>query len=437
LKKFISFVIAAVLMMTMVTGCGSDKSKKETNENGEVTGKISVQAEKAWVPYYEQAIARVKEKYPKAEVEIVEIGVFDHLDILNSTDATNKDVADVFPFGLDGVGKLDKNDNLAEFDALSMAEELGYSDFESGLGSMLKIDDRYLAIPYNIETLIMFANKANAKTSGIDLSKNIEFTDLKAQDMLAILHNGWFGVAFTNSVYLDLLSQDDSGEFHSDLVKDYTSLVKEQQDLFEAMFNYWKQHNEAGTDLWDKNASNGYLDSAFMTGNGTSLRLDGPWATPSLSEKTDGGKDLEILPINSVTVNGDPLAHWQAGWALGINIRIQEDKNKMTIAQELIKQIVNPEHAVELFKATGKILPNVTAEKYQESDLEDMDKAVIEAVIKSYEKAVPRPVIPEWDNVWGTWENAILSWSAVKPENVEDAYKQVQASFKAMLDTLK
>ena len=34
------------------------------------------------------------------------------------------------------------------------------------------------------------------------------------------------------------------------------------------------------------------------------------------------------------------------------------------LAQAMIQEIVNPEHAVEFFKATGKILENVTAEKY-------------------------------------------------------------------------
>ena len=105
----------------------------------------------------------------------------------------------------------------------------------------------------------------------------------------------------------------------------------------------------------------------------------------------------------------------------------------MQIAEELIKEIVNPEFAVDLFEATGKVLENVDTQVYADSDLSDTDKKVIEATITSYQEAPARPLFTEWGSVWDTWKNAILSWNSVKPATVEDAYTELQASFEAMM----
>ena len=99
----------------------------------------------------------------------------------------------------------------------------------------------------------------------------------------------------------------------------------------------------------------------------------------------------------------------------------------------MIEEIVNTEFAVDFFTATGKILENVDASVYEASDMSAIDKKVVAAVIESYQAAPARPLFSEWGQVWGTWENAVLSWAAVKPATVEDAYKEVKAAFDAMM----
>ncbi len=176
------------------------------------------------------------------------------------------------------------------------------------------------------------------------------------------------------------------------------------------------------------------MDSAFSTGGSASLRLEGPWSTGSLSNLANEGEDLEILSIDSVTINGRPLAHWKGGWGLAINSRVEENEEKMLLAQKFIEEVVNPEYAVEFFKATGKILENVPISDYEDSDLSETDKTIIKAVIESYENAPARPLFIEWGgSVWDTWKNAILSWPNTKPATPEDAYKEVKASFDAMM----
>lgn len=437
MKKIGVLLLVVVLSLSMVA-CGNKEpastGEDNTEEVTEIKETITVQVEEEWLPHYEKAAERVKEVYPDATIEFIVTGSFDHLDVLDATDVTNKDVADVFAIPADRIYGLAQNEALAAMDAKTMAENVGgFSNYDEGLGGNFNVEGDYLAFPMNIETLIIFANKSNAEAHGIDLSKTIEFTELEAEDMLIPVFDAWYGVAVTNSAEIELLGKDESGNLFSDLTLEFDELPKEKQEVFTALFNYWKAHDEAKTSLWDEDAAWGYMDSAFSTGGNASLRLEGPWSTESLSNLANEGEHLEILSIDSVTINGRPLAHWKGGWGLAINSRVEENEEKMLLAQKLIEEVVNPEYAVEFFKATGKILENVPISDYEDSDLSETDKTIIKAVIESYENAPARPLFIEWGSVWDTWKNAILSWPNTKPATPEDAYKEVKASFDAMM----
>jgi arabinogalactan oligomer/maltooligosaccharide transport system substrate-binding protein len=149
--------------------------------------------------------------------------------------------------------------------------------------------------------------------------------------------------------------------------------------------------------------------------------------------QTNDGEDLGIYNMDQITVAGQPMKHWQGGWGLAINPRIEEDPEQVALAEAMIAEIVNPEFAEDLFRATGKILENVTVEQYQESGLDEVDKTVIAATIESFEVSPGRPLYQEFNPVWDTWKNAILSWNTVQPENVEEAYGELKASFDAMM----
>jgi arabinogalactan oligomer/maltooligosaccharide transport system substrate-binding protein len=438
MKKSISIIIAVVLVVSLVA-CGGGKTEETptpepTMAPKSVVATISVQVETDWLPHYEAAKARVLEKHPGSTINWIEAPAFDHLDVLDATDVTNVDVADVFAIPADRLYPLAKNEALASIDAEAMAKDLGgWANFNAGLGGNLMVDGDYLAFPMNIETLIIFANSANAAAKGIDLGSSIEFTELGFEEMLVPAFNAWFGIALLNAANIELLAKDVDGTLWSDMTKDWSDLSSNQQDVIEAIYDYWKGHDEALTDGWDTGAAWGYMDSSFGTGGNTALRLEGPWSTGSLSTLAGDGADLQILPITQVTINGYPLAHWQGGWGMAVNARVEGMDDQMTLAQDFIKEVVNPQYAEEFFAATGKILENVSAEKYEMSDLPDIDKVVVAAVIKSYQGAPARPLFTEWGQVWDTWQNALTSWSSEKPATVEEAYEEIKASFEAMM----
>lgn len=445
IKGFMALSLAFIL-----TACGGGNKtdtpadSKEAGENTEVTetaevnediaGTLSVQVEEAWLPHYEKAAERVKEKYPNAEIEFKTIGAFDHLDIIDSTDATNEDVADLFAIPADRLYGLVGNDILAAVDSQKLQEEIGgWDNFDEGIGGNFNIDGEYFAFPYNIESLITYVNTANAEEKGINPDDPIEINDVADEStVLFPLFDAWYGVAATNSSNIELLGKGEDGALFTDMTKDFSELEEEKQATFKGLYEYWKKHNEAGTPLFDPDAGWAYIDETFTTGNGGVARIGGAWDAATISEQAGEG-NLKISPIGHITLAGKPLAHWQGGWGLSMNARIEGDEAKTAIAEEMIKEIVNPEYAVDLFKATGKILENVEAKTYEDSDLPDSDKEIISATIESYNNSPARPLFREWGDVWDTYKNAVLSWNSTKPANEEEAYNQLKSSFESMM----
>lgn len=441
MKKNIMKFAALALVVLMLAACGgapaeTTKEEGKPAEAGKV--ELTVQAEEAWVPHYEAAIARVKEAYPDAEITIKKVSAFDHLNTMDNTDAGNPDVADVFALPIDRIFGLAQNEVLASIDAKKMAKEVGgWDNFDAGIGGQFLMNGEYLAFPFNIETLITFANKANAEATEVDLTKPVEVTEIKNEaTALLPLFDYWYGVAATNSAGIEPLVKAEDGKLSSDLTADWSELAPEKQALFTALFDYWKKNADAGTALFDADAGWGYIEEAFSTGGKGVVRITGPWDTANLSKQAGDGNDLEIFPLDKITIAGKPLLHWKGGWGLGINARIEGDETKMAVATKLIEELVNPKFAADLFKTTGKILENVKAEDYAKMDLPELDKKVIAAVIESYQSAQSRPLFLEFGKVWDTWKNAVLSWNSVKPASPEDAYKEIQASFKAMMDAM-
>ncbi len=438
MKKKLIVVLALVLSFALVvTSCGGGNKEETTKEvPEELAGEISVQVEKEWMDYYKQAAERVQKKYPEVKINLKEVASFDHLETLDKTSVTNPDVADVFAFPADRLYGLNEKEALASMDAKAMAEALGgFDDFDKSLGGRFNIDGQYVGFPFNIETLVTFVNKKNAEANGVDITKPIEMNDVKDPATVIVpVFNTWFGVALTNAGGIEFLSNEDG--FQSDMVKDWADLNDDQKAVITAVFKYWEAHHKAGTPMFDKDAAWGYIDEQFKTGGKGVAQITGPWDQAKLLELA-GAENLEIAPISKITVAGKPLKHWKGGWGLAINARLEQEPVKLAIAQEMIKEIVNPEYAVDLFKSTGKILENASYETYEKSDLTDVQKVLIKSVYDSYATSIDRPLFSEWGGVWDTWQNALLSWNTTKPANAEEAYKEIKASFDSMMTNIK
>lgn len=447
--KKTSKLLAILLALAMVlTACGGGGEKKTGNDKkpevgGEVLpedgikAEISVQAETGWMDYYNKAAERVKEKNREAKITIVEKKSFDNLETIDATGVANDDVPDVFALPADRIFGLVENESLAAVNSPALVEKLGgwesLAKFdEEGLGGMFKQGDEYFAFPYNIETLITYINTANAAAKNIDIEKPIEINAENYQTVLLPVFDAWFGVAAMNSAGVELL-QKDGDQLKSDMTLSWAELPEEKKAVFTALYEYWKANNEHGTELFDNDAGWGYIDAEFAKGGNGVFRIGGPWEYGNNAEKA-GEENLQVATLDRIQINGKPLKHWKGGWGLAINSRIEADKDKMALAHAMIAEIVNPEHSEELFKATGKILENVGADKYNASGLSEAEKKTIEVTLASYDAAVKRPLFTQYGSVWDSYKNAVLSWNSAKPESPEKAYELLNASFTAMMD---
>lgn len=443
-KRILALLLAMMMVLSACGNGGGSTTKTSTESKSESTttdssktnlkGEISVQVEEGWKTYYEKVAKEITDANPEAKINFIVKGGVDHLDLLNSTDANNPDFADVFALPSDRFTDLANKQVLGALDAKKIADELGgFNNYDEGLGGSLKSGNEYLAFPMNIETLITFVNSKNAEAEGIDLNNPIELTAIKKpQNVLIPAFNLWFGVALTNTAGINHLNEN----LESDFSNEFSALPKEKQDAISGIYGYWKAHNEAATPLFDTQTGYAYTTDEFATGQAGVARIDGPWAAKEIEEKA-GAENLTVKPITFITVNGKPATHWKGGWALGINSRIEADANKVALASEFIKNIVAPKNAVEFFKATGKILENVTNETYASSDLSDLDKSIIKNVLESYNASPSRPLFKEYGSVWSTWENAVISWNSVKPADAEKAYNELKAAYDAMLAQIK
>lgn len=394
---------------------------------------ITVQAEGTWLPYYEAAIAALEDRFPESTVEIIEVGAFPNLDTIDSTDATNPDVPDVFAIPADRLTSMISKEALAPIDAEQIAADLGgYDDFAS-IGSILQDEGDYMAFPMNIETLVTFVNPNNAEAQNVDLTQPFEMADQENFALAVTVYDAWFGVAFANAVGLEFLGKNDDGTFYSDMTKEWSELEAEKQGVISEIHRYWQRVYADKPELWDEQAAGGAINDMFGDDGEVVYKIDGPWATPDLVAAVP---ELDVMPLSQITVNGNPLKHWQGLWGLGVNSRIEGDEAKMTLAEELIKELMNPESAEEFFTTTGKIMPNVPAADYEATGLSDIEKKTIAAVIESFETSENRPLFAEWGSVWDTWKNALLSWNNTQPADAEAAYGALKDSFTSMMGNI-
>ncbi len=435
MKKLLSLVLVAVLSLSLVA-CGG-KTTTEPTEPTEPTETvtISVQAEGGWVSLYEEVAQVIMDKYSWANIVIKETGSFDNINLIGSTSATNEEVTDVFALPLDKMYGLNQNFVLASLPVKEMAERIGgFGDYDKGLGGEFQVDGDYLAFPLNVETLITFINKTNAETAGLDPMATVEINDVDGDTVLIPAWNTWFGVAMLNSANIELLGMNEDGSFFSDLTAEWADLTPEHQEFFTGLFNYFKKHQEMESPLFTGDDAWGYMDENFKTGGMNVFRIDGPWGTNGLKDLASE-ESIAVAPIGNITLNGNPLKHWKSGWALGVNSRIEEDEWKMKLALEFIEEIMSQERSAQWFDVAGKITPNAADDAY--ANLDAVSQAVVEKVMESYDAASKRPLFKEWDQVWGTWQNAAKSWASENPADAEAAYNLIKASFDALLSQLQ
>lgn len=180
-KKLMGVLLAGVLGITMLGGCGSDSAKTGDKEKKEASGEK--QTIEFWYhdgnptsnPIFEELILRFEEKYPQYEVEYVGLPSDSYLQKYNTAVATNT-VPDVVSIRDMDVSSFINQDALMCLDEVyeEFPEKENLNEAVIDATRLCSIDKKLYCLPQYITTDISWCNTQLMKEKGIEVPKTLD-----------------------------------------------------------------------------------------------------------------------------------------------------------------------------------------------------------------------------------------------------------------------
>lgn len=180
-KKLMGVLLAGVLGITMLGGCGSDSAKAGDKEKKEASGEK--QTIEFWYhdgnptsnPIFEELIRRFEEKYPQYEVEYVGLPSDSYLQKYNTAVATNT-VPDVVSIRDMDVSSFINQDALMCLDEVyeEFPEKENLNEAVIDATRLCSIDKKLYCLPQYITTDISWCNTQLMKEKGIEVPKTLD-----------------------------------------------------------------------------------------------------------------------------------------------------------------------------------------------------------------------------------------------------------------------
>jgi multiple sugar transport system substrate-binding protein len=180
-KKLMGLMLAGVLGVTMLGGCGSGSGKAGDGEKKEASGEK--QTIEFWYhdgnptsnPIFEELIRRFEEKYPQYEVEYVGLPSDSYLQKYNTAVATNT-VPDVVSIRDMDVSSFINQDALMCLDEVyeEFPEKENLNEAVIEATRLCSIDKKLYCLPQYITTDISWCNTQLMKEKGIEVPKTLD-----------------------------------------------------------------------------------------------------------------------------------------------------------------------------------------------------------------------------------------------------------------------
>lgn len=165
-KKWIAGIMAAVMGIGMLTGCGSKKEegeKEAPSEVKEATGEDVTLKVVLWdysnVTYYKTIIAAFEEKYPNITVEVVELASDEYDNVVTTQLSGEQDFDVVFTKGTPALSALIEQGHIYALDEYLKTDENFNPDNYNGLVDQLSLDGKTYALPFRYDNNLIFYNK--------------------------------------------------------------------------------------------------------------------------------------------------------------------------------------------------------------------------------------------------------------------------------------
>lgn len=188
MKKMVSVVLAATMMISMLTGCGSNvqkEVKEEEKQSVAVEGAEQVSDVEAepvtlkWAvwyvdgtPYYKPLIEAYMEEHPNVTIELVDLGNTDYMTVLATQLSGGADDLDII--NIKDVAGYSNLVNLGMLEPLSeraKAAGLNTEDF-GGTIEQISVDGEYYTLPFINSFWLLFYNKDLFDAAGVEYPAN-------------------------------------------------------------------------------------------------------------------------------------------------------------------------------------------------------------------------------------------------------------------------
>lgn len=302
-KKIISLVLSCALVLTMFTGCSTNKnnSKEETKQDDAATDTTADAAtdttgektkirwavwDVAATTYYEPIIDAYVAKNPNVEIELVDLGSQDYMTALATQLAGNDTNLDVVT-----VKDIPGYTNLVSKNVLETVDTSALDlSVYGGITEQIEINDQIYALPYRSDFWVVFYNKDIFDAAGVDyptndmtfeqydeLARQVTKTDLGSEVYGAHYHT-WrsavqlFGILDGKNSIID-------GNY--DFLKPYYEMVLNEQK------------DGVSQDYATLKTSSLHYSGAFAQGNVAMMNM-GSWFIPTLIEKISIGEYSDL-----------------------------------------------------------------------------------------------------------------------------------------------
>lgn len=370
-KRIISLMLTAVVGMTALVGCGSNKENSKDGDKTKITFWHSMGGKGG------EAIASLTEKFNKSQdsIEVVAEYQGSYDDAINKlkSSALGNSGPDIMQLYDIGTKWMIDSEYAVPMQELVDDDNYDTSKLEKNILDYYKVDGKLYSMPFNSSTPVLYYNKTAFKEVGLDpdvAPKNfdeiIDFSNklLKKNGNnierygYAMQIYGWFFEQFLIKQNLEYANEENGRS------GDATKVVFDSNNGGIKIMEEWKRLVDSGV-VGNFGRSSDNTTDAFTSGK-TAMIVGSTASLGDIKKKVDG--NFEIGTAYFPSVNKDDNGGVSVGGG-SLWIMDNGDKEKEKSAFEFIKFMISPKSQAEWAKSTGYF--SVTTEAYNLEEMND------------------------------------------------------------------
>ncbi len=370
-KRIIALMLTAIVGMTALAGCSSNKESAKDGDKTKITFWHSMGGKGG------EAINSLTEKFNKSQdtIEVVAEYQGSYDDAINKlkSSALGNSGPDIMQLYDIGTKWMIDSDYAVPMQELIDDDNYDTSKLEKNILDYYKIDGKLYSMPFNSSTPILYYNKTAFKEAGLNpdiAPKNFDEIINFSKKLIkkngnnierygyAMQIYGWFFEQFLSKQNLEYANEKNGRGGNA------TKVVFDSNDGGIKIMEEWKRLVDSGVvGNFGRNSDN--TTDAFTSGK-TAMIVGSTASLGDIKKKVDG--NFEIGTAYFPSVNKDDKGGVSIGGG-SLWVMDNGDKEKEKAAFEFIKFMVSPESQVEWSKSTGYF--SVTTEAYNLKEMSE------------------------------------------------------------------